>query len=141
MSHLKLFAGVALALAVTPAFVTSPAMAQASQTMGAPTMGAPAMEPAKSPAGAAATGTAVNTSGVVEMADLKTGALVRDSTGAEVGTISKVTPGAGGDAATVTLALGGKTTTTSAAALTTKGDALYTTKSKAEVWTANKPSN
>jgi hypothetical protein len=63
---------------------------------------------------------------------------VRDPTGAEVGSISKVTPGMNGEAATVTLALGGKTTTASSTLLTTKGQALYTTKTKAEIWSAGK---
>lgn len=127
MSYRSLLAGAALALIVSPALAEPPT---------APVSPSGVTKPAET--SAAATGTAVNTSSVVEMADLKTGALVRDPYGLEVGTISKVTPGMNGEAATVTLSLAGKTADTSAATLTNRSDGLYSTRSKAEIWAAAK---
>lgn len=126
MSYMRLLAGVALSLAVSPALAEPPAVADKPGG-------------ATRPAETAATGAAVETSGVVAMADLKTGAVVRDPSGAEVGVISKVTPGVNDQAATVTLSLAGRTTDTSAATFANRSDGLYTTRSKAEIWAEPKP--
>ncbi len=82
---------------------------------------------------AAATGAATDTSGVIGMADLPTGAAVRDASGARIGTIAKVKEGKAGGAADVTLDVDGKMATVPASTLTLSGGALVSSKTKAEI--------
>jgi hypothetical protein len=81
---------------------------------------------------AAATGTAANTAATAS--DLKMGAAVTDATGAEIGTISKVTKGKTDAETMVTLKANGKTKTVPASALGLSGGALVSSKSKADIW-------
>lgn len=108
--------------------------ADAAQTAAVSEPAAPA-KPAKS---MARTGTAADTSGVVGMADLQTGAAVRDASGAEIGTIAKVTPGAAGASAKVTLDVGGKMATVPASSLALSGGTLVSSKTKAQILAGDK---
>lgn len=86
------------------------------------------------PAMKAATGTATDASGVVGLADLKVGTRVYDKVGAEVGEITKVTPGAADAPPTVTVKQGDLTLNMSAAELWNKGDQLTTNRMKQDIW-------
>lgn len=98
------------------------------------TSAATAMPPADpaTTAPAADTGAAMNTAATVS--DLKMGAAVTDATGAELGTISKVTKGKTDAETMVTLKANGKTKTVPASALGLSGGALVSNKSKADIW-------
>ncbi|WP_421932700.1 hypothetical protein [Phenylobacterium sp.] len=80
----------------------------------------------------AATGTATNTAATA--ADLTVGAPVTDSTGAPIGTISKVTKGKTNAETMVTLSASGKTATLPAASLSLSGGNLVSTQTKASIW-------
>ena len=80
----------------------------------------------------AATGVATDTS--ASEADLTVGAPVTDSTGAPLGTISKVTRGNTAADAMVTLSAGGKTTNVQGSSLAISGGNLISTQTKASVW-------
>lgn len=84
------------------------------------------------PAAGAATGAATNTSATE--ADLTVGAPVADSTGAPIGTISKVNKGKTAADTSVTLSADGKTATMPASSLSISGGNLISTQSKASVW-------
>lgn len=80
----------------------------------------------------AATGTATNTS--ASEADLTVGAPVTDSTGAPIGTISKVTKGKTSAETSVTLSAGGKSAMLPASSLSLSGGNLVSTQTKASIW-------
>ncbi len=84
------------------------------------------------PATGAATGVAANTS--ASEADLMVGAPVTDSTGAPIGTISKVTKGKTSAETSVTLSADGKTAMLPVSSLTLSGGNLVSTQTKASVW-------
>lgn len=143
MTTKLLLAGAAFAVLAFPAMAQTPADAPpagaASAASALPPAATPPVNPdptaaAASSAGAsvqAETGTAANTSATE--ADLKTGATVTDSTGAEIGKISKFTKKADG-AAQVTLSANGKTVAVPASSLSVSGGALVSSASKAEIW-------
>jgi hypothetical protein len=121
-----------------PPSATSPSMPSSSMpsstmpsTAMPTTSAATATPPAADPA-AAATGTATNTAATAS--DLKTGAAVTDASGAELGTISKITKGKTDAETMVTLKANGKTKTVPAAILGLSGGALVSSKSKADIW-------
>ncbi|MFN3524320.1 MAG: hypothetical protein ACK4YQ_18895 [Phenylobacterium sp.] len=91
----------------------------------------PSSKPAAKPA--ARTGTAADTSGVVAMSDLRTGAAVRDASGARIGTIAKVKPGKAGGAADVVLDVDGQMTTVPSTSLGLSGGNLVSSKTKAQI--------
>lgn len=97
------------------------------------TMSAEPADDAASMPSKAATGTASDTSGVVAMADLRTGTPVRDATGAQIGKIAKVKPGAAGASAMVTLDVGGQMAVVPATSLALSDGALVSSKTKAEI--------
>lgn len=80
----------------------------------------------------AATGTAANTAATAS--DFKMGASVTDASGAELGTISKVTKGKTDAETMVTLKANGKTKTVPASTLGLSGGALVSSQSKADIW-------
>jgi hypothetical protein len=88
--------------------------------------------PAADPAATAATGTATNTAATAS--DLKMGAAVTDASGAELGTISKVTKGKTDAETMVTLKANGKTKTVPASSLGLSGGALVSSQTKADIW-------
>ncbi len=99
----------------------------------APSVGTPRTAgPSSSLGAAAATGVAANTSATES--DLKAGAAVRDSAGADIGTIAKVTKGKAGAGSTVTLSSGGKTITVPASSLSVSSGALVSAQTKEELW-------
>ncbi|CAN5453152.1 hypothetical protein BH10PSE5_BH10PSE5_36540 [soil metagenome] len=122
--------------------VTSPAArASAGTAIGAqtnlpaatpPVDGAAVNPPATSATASAATGTATNTS--ASEADLPVGAPVTDSTGAPIGTISKVTKGKTSAETSVTLSAGGKSAMLPASSLSLSGGNLVSTQTKASIW-------
>jgi hypothetical protein len=81
---------------------------------------------------------AANTSAIARDASLKAGATVKDSTGAEVGRISKVTKGKTAADTMVTLSANGKTVSVPASSLSLSGGSLVSAEAKADVWDANK---
>ncbi len=83
-------------------------------------------------AAGAATGAATNTSATE--ADLTVGAPVTDSTGAPIGTISKVSKGKTSVETSVTLSAGGKTAKLPASSLSLSGGNLISTQTKASIW-------
>jgi hypothetical protein len=97
-----------------------------------PSTSMPTTSPATDPAATAATGTATNTAAMAS--DLKMGAAVTDTTGAELGTISKVTKGKTDAETMVTLKANGKTKTVPASSLGLSGGALVSSRSKADIW-------
>lgn len=113
--------------AAAASFLAFPALAEspAADAAPAPEASAPA-------APAAATGTAANTA--TAAADLKAGAKVTDTAGAEVGLVTKVNAGKDGAGATVTLSAGGKTVEVPAASISKTDDGLVSSRTKAEVW-------
>lgn len=144
MTTKLLLAGAAFAVFAFPAMAQTPAVAPpagaTSATSALPPAATPPVNPdptagaASSSVGASAqaeTGMAANTSATE--ADLKTGATVTDSTGAEIGKISKVTKKADG-AAQVTLSASGKTISVPASSLSVSGGALVSSASKADIW-------
>ncbi len=139
MTTKLLLAGAALAVLAFPAMAQSPADAPpagaTSSTSALPPAATPPVSPdpmaAPATSAKAETGTAANTSATE--ADLKTGATVTDSTGAEVGKISKFTKKADGGAQ-VTLSADGKTVAVPASSLSVSGGALVSSASKAEIW-------
>ncbi|WP_332766591.1 hypothetical protein [Phenylobacterium sp.] len=144
MTTKLLLAGAAFAVLAFPAMAQAPAVAPpagaTSATSALPPAATPPVNPdptagaASSSVGASAqadTGTAANTSATE--ADLKTGATVTDSTGAEIGKISKVTKKADGKAQ-VTLSANGKTVSVPASSLSVSGGALVSSASKADIW-------
>lgn len=155
--HLKmttklLLAGAAAAVLAFPAMAqvpaVSPAVGAAVSTGVGAAVAAPPVNPdpmaatdsAKGSASAstsasAETGMATNISATE--ADLKTGAMVTDSTGAEVGKITKVTKKATGGHQ-VTLSAGGKTVAVAATSLSVSGGALVSSASKADIWAGPK---
>lgn len=58
---------------------------------------------------------------------VKVGAAVTDATGASLGTVSKITPAAGGKPATVEITSGGKTKSVAATSLSASGSGLLWT--------------
>ena len=88
--------------------------------------------PAADPAATAATGTAANTAATAS--DLKVGATVTDTSGAELGAISKVTKGKTDAETMVTLKANGKTKSVPASVLGLSGGALVSSKTKADIW-------
>ncbi|WP_332773571.1 hypothetical protein [Phenylobacterium sp.] len=144
MTTKLLLAGAAFAVLAFPAMAQAPAVAPpagaTSATSALPPAATPPVNPdptagaTSSSVGASAqadTGTAANTSATE--ADLKTGATVTDSTGAEIGKISKVTKKADGKAQ-VTLSANGKTISVPASSLSVSGGALVSSASKADIW-------
>lgn len=149
-----LLAGAAAALLALPAMAQNtaapPAVPPASSATGSATAApgpnmpppvnpAPTVPPGSTPSSdasassdAASTGTATNTSATA--ADLRTGATVRDSAGADVGRISKVTKGKTDAETMVTLSSGGKTVTVPASSLSLSAGALVTGQTKADIW-------
>lgn len=137
--------GVGAKAAVAPPSVTSPSMPSTALPSGempstsvAATSPATATPPAMDPVAStttdttAATGTATNTAATAS--DLKLGATVTDTAGAELGVISKVSKGKTDAETMVTLKANGKTKTVPASALGLSGGALVSNKSKADIW-------
>jgi hypothetical protein len=110
-----------------PATRATPAMPGMSMPA---TPATPAIPATPSSAATAETGSAVNTAATAT--DLKVGALVTDSAGAELGAISKVAK-VGGDTM-VTLKAKGKTKTVPASSLSLSGGALVSSQTKADLW-------
>ena len=143
MTTKLLLAGAAFAVLAFPAMAQTPAAPLAgatsatsalSQATTPPVNPDPTAGATSSSVGASAkadTGMAANTSATE--ADLKTGAAVTDSTGADIGKISKVTKKADGKAQ-VTLSANGKTASVPASSLSVSGGALVSSASKAEIW-------
>ena len=145
MAQVSAGAGVgAKATATPPAATASPSMPSTSMpstSMPSSKMPSTAMPttsaatdtpPAADPAATAATGTATNTAATAS--DLKMGAAVTDTTGAELGTISKVTKGKTDAETMVTLKANGKTKTVPASSLGLSGGALVSSQTKADIW-------
>ena len=137
--------GVGAKAAVAPPSATSPSMPSSAlpsskmpSTSVAATSPAAPTPPATDPVAsattdtAAATGTAANTAATAS--DLKLGATVTDTAGAELGTISKVSKGKTDAETMVTLKANGKTKTVPASVLGLSGGALVSSKSKADIW-------
>lgn len=80
----------------------------------------------------AETGVATNTA--ASATDLKLGATVSDSTGANAGVISKVTKDKTSGDTMVTLSAKGKTKTVPAASLSLSGGALTSSQTSADIW-------
>jgi hypothetical protein len=152
----QLFAACALAgLIAVPAMaqVTGAAAAPPSSSMPSSSMPSsnmpsshmPSSSAATTPPGTAATapttteaspgadtGTAANTAATAS--DLKLGAAVTDSTGAELGTISKVAKGKTDADTMITLKANGKTKTVPASSLALSGGALVSSQTKTDIW-------
>ncbi len=132
--------GVGAKAAVAPPSVTSPLMPSTALPSGnmPSTSPATAAPPATDPVAStttdttAATGTATNTAATAS--DLKLGATVTDTAGAELGVISKISKGKTDAETMVTLKANGKTKTIPASALGLSGGALVSNKSKADIW-------
>jgi hypothetical protein len=136
----KLFAVCAIA-----GLIASPALAQvnpatpstsktppASTDMSMPSSTSSSTTSPTTPAPPAAdTGKATNTAATAT--DLKVGAAVTDSAGADLGTIAKVAKGKDGDTM-VTLKAGGKSKTIPASSLSLSGGSLVSSQTKADVW-------
>lgn len=129
----KLFAACALA-----GLIAAPALAQVNPaTPSSSTMAPPASTDQTAPSAttpappAADTGKATNTAATAT--DLKVGATVADSAGADVGTIAKVAKGKDGDTM-VTLKAGGKSKTIPASSLSLAGGSLVSSQTKADIW-------
>jgi hypothetical protein len=136
-----LLTGAALAALAFPASAqtTGSASGQAGAALATPPVNPGATSPSSSmprTGASAETGVAANTSAVASDADLKTGATVKDPTGAEVGRISKVTKGETGTM--VTLSAKGKMVTVPASSLSLSGGSLVSTDAKADIWDAEK---
>jgi hypothetical protein len=138
-------AGVGVGAKAAPPSATSPSMPSSKMpstsmpstsmpTTSASTATPPAADPPATGAAetTAATGTATNTAATAS--DLKMGASVTDASGAELGTISKVTKGKTDAETMVTLKANGKTKTVPASVLGLSGGALVPSKSKADIW-------
>lgn len=146
----QLFAACALAgLIAVPAMaqvaggVAVPPGAMPSTSMPSSTMPSANLPSTQMPSGsstttttaappAAETGTAANTAATA--GDLKLGAAVTDSTGAELGTISKVAKGKTDADTMITLKANGKTKTVPASSLALSGGALVSTQTKTDIW-------
>lgn len=115
---------------VNPAMPATPATPATAAMPGMSMPATPAVPATPSSAATAETGSAVNTAATAT--DLKVGALVTDSAGAELGAISKVAK-VGGDTM-VTLKANGKTKTVSASSISLSGGALVSSQTKADLW-------
>lgn len=123
-----------LATAATAVFAL-PAMAQESSMSGAAMQpGGSMYEPSTSMAAPAKarTGIAADTAANVSDADLRIGGSVKDSSGMEIGKISKIGKSAG--QTVVTLSAHGKTAQLPASSLMKSDGALVSSESKAQVW-------
>jgi hypothetical protein len=140
MAQISAGAGVGVkAMAAPPAAAASPSMPSMSMpqtSMPQTSMPSTSMPSSKMPStsmpATAATGAATNTAATAS--DLKLGAAITDATGAELGTISKVTKGKTDAETMVTLKANGKTKTVPASSLGLSGGALVSSQSKADIW-------
>ncbi|MFN3513268.1 MAG: hypothetical protein ACK41C_09500 [Phenylobacterium sp.] len=124
-----------LAAAACAALVAGPAFAQTDAPASTPPADPPAAAAPDSPTGATAeTGAAADTATAAADAQLTPGAVVRDSTGADVGRILHVTPGSAGAEGTVTLSADGRTVDVPASSLSASGDALVSSSTRAAIW-------
>ncbi|HEX5377199.1 MAG TPA: hypothetical protein VFW47_01420 [Phenylobacterium sp.] len=124
-----------LAACAAASLIVTPALAQTTAAAAPPAMTAPATPSSTMPATAmpaAETGTAANTAATAD--DLKIGAAISDSTGAELGTISKVTRGKTSADTMVTLKAGAKSKTIPASSLSLSGGVLTSSQAKADIW-------